>query len=71
MVIHLRTVPKAYKISRNYSRILPYINQQNGRTEREMWTIVESVGAVLINGEVDVELWPKAINAVCYLLNRL
>lgn len=26
---------------------------------------------MLINCEVDVELWPKAINATCFMLNKV
>ena len=49
----------------------PYTHEQNGRAEREMWTIVESARTMLINNKIDAQLWPEAINTACYLLNRV
>lgn len=36
-----------------------------------MRALVESAKTMLINYEIDVEVWPEAINTVCYLLNRV
>ena len=49
----------------------PYIHEQNGRAEREMRTIVESARTMLINNEINPQLWPEAVNTACYLLNRV
>lgn len=49
----------------------PYIHEQNGRSEREIRTIVECARSMLIAKSVDRKLWTEAINAACYLLNRI
>lgn len=48
----------------------PYTPQQNGRSEREMRTIVESARTMLINKNVPQELWSEAVNTAVYILNR-
>lgn len=48
----------------------PYTPQQNGRSERELRTIVESARSMLINKHVPQELWSEAVNTAAYLLNR-
>lgn len=48
----------------------PYTPQQNGRSEREMRTIVESAKTMMINKNVPLEMWPEAVNTAVYILNR-
>lgn len=48
----------------------PYTPQQNGRSEREMRTIVESARSMLINKNIANELWAEAVNTAVYVLNR-
>ncbi|CAG9839428.1 unnamed protein product [Diabrotica balteata] len=48
----------------------PYTPQQNGRSERQLRTIVESARTMLINKNVSQELWTEAVNTAVYVLNR-
>lgn len=48
----------------------PYTPQQNGRSERELKTIVECARTMLINKQVPQELWAEAVNTAVYILNR-
>lgn len=48
----------------------PYTPQQNGRSEREIRTIVESARSMLINKNLSKELWAEAVNTAVYVLNR-
>lgn len=48
----------------------PYTPQQNGRSERQLRTIVESARTMLINKNVPQELWSEAVNTAVYIQNR-
>ena len=48
----------------------PYTPQQNGRSERQLRTIVESARSMLINKNIIQELWSEAVNTAVYILNR-
>lgn len=48
----------------------PYTPEQNGRTERDMRTIVESARSMLYAKDVPLYLWAEAVNTAVYLLNR-
>lgn len=48
----------------------PYTPQQNGRSERQLRTIVESARAMLLNKKVSQELWTEAVSTAVYILNR-
>lgn len=48
----------------------PYTPQQNGRSERDMRTIVESARSMIYSKEVPLYLWAEAVNTAVYVLNR-
>ena len=48
----------------------PYIHEQNGRAERDIRTVIECARSMLICKNVNLELWPEAVNTACYILNR-
>ena len=52
------------------SRSSTYTPQQNGRTEREMRTIVESARSVIRAIDLDFKLWGEAVNYVVFTLNQ-
>lgn len=49
----------------------PYTPQQNGRSERQLRTIVESARSMLIEKNVSQELWSEAVNTAVYVQNGL
>lgn len=49
----------------------PYIHEQNGHAEREIQTLVNSARSIIIAKNVPRDLWPEAINATAYILNRV
>ncbi|UYV63214.1 hypothetical protein LAZ67_2003462 [Cordylochernes scorpioides] len=48
----------------------PYTPEQNGISERDNRTIVESAKYLLHGRKMPLELWAEAVNTVVYLLNR-
>lgn len=48
----------------------PYTPQQNGRSERELRTIMESVRSMLYAKKLPQYLWAEAVNTAVYILNR-
>lgn len=48
----------------------PYTPQQNGRSERDNRTLVESARSMLHAKNLPVKLWAEAINTGAYVLNR-
>jgi transposase InsO family protein len=48
----------------------PYTSQQNGRAERALHTINDSVRALLFHAHVPPNFWPDALATATYLLNR-
>lgn len=48
----------------------PYTPQQNGKSERENRTIVESARTMLHAKSLPVKLWAEAVNCAVYVLNR-
>lgn len=48
----------------------PYTPQQNGRSERDMRTIVESARSMIYSRELPLYLWAEAVNTAVYILNR-
>lgn len=48
----------------------PYTPEQNGRSERDMRTIVESARSMLYARDVPLYLWAEAVNTAVYILNR-
>lgn len=53
-----------------HERSAPYTPEQNGASEREIRTIVESACSMLYSRNVATELWSEAVNTTVYLLNR-
>lgn len=54
-----------------HERSCVYSPEQNGRTEREMRTIVEAPRTVLHSKDQDKILWTEAVNSVVFVLNRV
>ena len=48
----------------------PYTPEQNGASEREMRTIVESARTMLLAKQLPTRLWAEAVNTAVYVLNR-
>lgn len=48
----------------------PYTPQQNGRSERELRTIMESARSMLYAKDIPKDLWAEAVSCAVYLLNR-
>lgn len=48
----------------------PYTPQQNGRSERELRTIMESARSMLYAKDIPMNLWAEAVDCAVYLLNR-
>lgn len=48
----------------------PYTHEQNGRSEREMRTIVECARTMLLAKNMPTRLWAEAVNTAVYILNR-
>ena len=48
----------------------PYTSQQNGRAERVLRTINDSVRALLFHASVPPRFWPDALSTATYLINR-
>lgn len=48
----------------------PYTTQQNGRAERILRTINDSLRTMLLHAAAPPTLWPDALATVTYLLNR-
>lgn len=48
----------------------PYTPQQNGRSERELRTIMESARSMLYAKDISKNLWAEAVSCAVYLLNR-
>lgn len=48
----------------------PYAPEQNGRSERDNRTIVESARTMLHSKKLPLTLWGEAVNAAVYILNR-
>ncbi|UYV79406.1 hypothetical protein LAZ67_17002496, partial [Cordylochernes scorpioides] len=48
----------------------PYTPEQNGISERDNRTIVESARCLLHGRKMPLELWAEAVNTAVYLLNR-
>jgi histone deacetylase 1/2 len=48
----------------------PYTSQQNGRAERILRTLNDSLRAVLFHASVPLSFWPDALAMATYLLNR-
>ncbi|UYV62737.1 hypothetical protein LAZ67_2001760 [Cordylochernes scorpioides] len=48
----------------------PYTPEQNGISERDNRTIVESARCLLHGRKMSLELWAEAVNTAVYLLNR-
>lgn len=53
-----------------WERISPYTPEQNGRIERDNRTIQESARTMLIASGLKKYLWPEAVRAAVYMLNR-
>lgn len=54
-----------------HQRSAPYTQQQNGKAEREIRTLVESARSMIFAKNVPTELWSEAINTAAYTLNRI
>lgn len=48
----------------------PYTSQQNGRAERILRTINDSLRALLFHASLPLSFWPDALSTTTYLLNR-
>jgi len=51
-------------------RSAPYTHEQNGRSEREIRTIVECARTMLLTKNLPTRLWAEATNTAVYILNR-
>jgi histone deacetylase 1/2 len=48
----------------------PYTSQQNGRAERILRTLNDSVRTMLLHAALPLSFWPDALHTAIYLLNR-
>lgn len=48
----------------------PYTAEQNGKTERDIRSIVESARTILLESKLPESLWAEAVNTAVYTLNR-
>lgn len=48
----------------------PHNPEQNGKAERDNWTIVESARTMIIAKNLSLSLWAEAVNCTVYVLNR-
>ncbi|WVZ94605.1 hypothetical protein U9M48_040475 [Paspalum notatum var. saurae] len=48
----------------------PYTSQQNGRAERVLRTLNDSMRTLLFHASVPIRFWPDALATATYLLNR-
>ncbi|KAK9064963.1 hypothetical protein SSX86_016346 [Deinandra increscens subsp. villosa] len=55
-------------ITRQFSS--PYTPHQNGVVERKNRTIIESARTMLVDSNLKLSFWAKAVNTACYVLNR-
>lgn len=53
-----------------HQRTFVYTPEQNGRAERENRTIVESVGTLLHNSDLDKAFWAEATDAIVFTINK-
>lgn len=53
-----------------HEKSAPYIPQQNGRIERDNWTIEESARSMLWASGLSPSLWTDAVRNAVYILNR-
>lgn len=53
-----------------HERSAPYTAQQNGSSEREIRTVIESDRSMMYHKKVPTELWAEAVNTAVYILNR-
>jgi hypothetical protein len=53
-----------------YELCLPYSHHKNGVAERMIRTITGKVRATMIDSQVPVQFWVKAVNTVVYLHQR-
>jgi transposase InsO family protein len=59
---------KKCSIERN--NITPYTPQQNGFVEKMNRTMMEKARCILSGVGLGKELWEKAVNTTCYMVNR-
>lgn len=50
--------------------IAPYTAEQNGFIERDNRTVQESARTILVGSVLGKSLWPEAVRAAVYILNR-
>uniref|UniRef100_A0A453M6S6 Integrase catalytic domain-containing protein n=1 Tax=Aegilops tauschii subsp. strangulata TaxID=200361 RepID=A0A453M6S6_AEGTS len=48
----------------------PYTSQQNGKAERTLRTLNDSVRALIFHASMPSRFWAEALNTATYLLNR-
>lgn len=48
----------------------PFTQEQNGKSERENRTVVESARSMLYTKDLPLYLWAEAVNTAVYILNR-
>lgn len=49
----------------------PYTPEQNGRAERDMRTLVETIRTMLHSKNLNKNLWAEALNAAVFVLNKV
>lgn len=65
----VRTILQKKGITQRF--IMPYTPEQNGSSERENRTVVETARAMMhAHGNLPQTLWAEMINTACYILNR-
>ncbi|RWS00242.1 Retrovirus-related Pol polyprotein from transposon TNT 1-94-like protein, partial [Dinothrombium tinctorium] len=53
-----------------HEKSVPYTPEQNGRSERENRTLVESARSMIHSKSLQLSLWAEAVNTAAYVLNR-
>lgn len=53
-----------------HQRTVPYTPEQNGSSERENRTVVESARTMLHARQMDLKFWAEAVNAAVFVINR-
>lgn len=54
-----------------FDNTIPYTFQLNGKAERLNRTLMEKARALLLDSELNKEIWGEAIYTSAYLLNRI
>lgn len=53
-----------------HQQTVAYNQQQNGKIEREMRTILEAARTMLQAAKIDKKFWAEAVNTAVYVINK-